>query len=54
MVGSVALDSLNTLLGEVTETVEGSATFFCAEASDFTDVQLIAVVKEYPPPEHFH
>ena len=52
VVGSVALDSVKTPFGEVTEMVGGSATFFCAAASYFTDVQLVAVVGEDFSSEH--
>lgn len=52
VVGSVALDSVKTPFGEVTEAVGGSATFFCTAASYFTDVQLVAVVGEDFSPEH--
>ena len=52
VVGSVALDSVKTPFGEVTEAVGGSATFFCIAASYFTDVQLVAVVGEDFSPKH--
>tara|TARA_B100001971_G_C18222106_1_gene557898 strand:+ start:535 stop:1443 length:909 start_codon:yes stop_codon:yes gene_type:complete len=52
VVGSVALDSVKTPFGEVTDALGGSATFFCTAASYFTDVQLVAVVGEDFPPEH--
>tara|TARA_B100000315_G_scaffold192222_1_gene182599 strand:+ start:4039 stop:4947 length:909 start_codon:yes stop_codon:yes gene_type:complete len=52
VVGSVALDSVKTPFGEVTEALGGSATFFCTAASYFADIQLIAVVGEDFPSEH--
>ena len=52
VVGSVALDSVKTPFGEVTEALGGSATFFCTAASHFTDVQVVAVVGEDFSSEH--
>ena len=44
VVGSVALDSIETPFGSVTDTLGGSATFFSAAASLYSDVQLVGVV----------
>lgn len=44
VVGSVALDSLETPFGKVTEVLGGSATYFSAVASLYTKVNLVAVV----------
>ena len=52
VVGSVALDTVKTPFGEVTEVLGGSATFFSTAASYFTSVDLIAVVGEDFPPQH--
>ena len=49
VVGSVALDSVETPFGKVQDAVGGSATFFTAAASLFCDVQLVGVVgDDYP------
>lgn len=52
VVGSVALDSVKTPFGEVTEVLGGSATYFSTSASYFTTVRLIAVVGEDFPEVH--
>ena len=52
VVGSVALDSVRTPFGEVTEALGGSATFFSVAASYFTDVAVVAVVGDDFPDEH--
>ncbi len=44
VVGSVALDSVETPLGRVSEVLGGSATYFSAAASLYTKVNLVAVV----------
>ncbi|RJP80917.1 MAG: sugar kinase [Candidatus Zixiibacteriota bacterium] len=44
VVGSAALDSVKTPLGEVTDALGGSAIFFSAAASFFAPVRLVAVV----------
>jgi len=44
VVGSVALDSIETPFGSVTDTLGGSATFFSAAASLYCGVQLVGVV----------
>lgn len=46
VVGSVALDSVETPVGRVTEAVGGSATYFSIAASLYTPVRLVAVVGE--------
>jgi len=49
VVGSVALDSVETPFGKVDEAVGGSATYFSASASYFAPVNLVGVVGEdYP------
>jgi sugar/nucleoside kinase (ribokinase family) len=52
VVGSVALDTVKTPFGEVTEVLGGSATYFATAASYFTTVDLIAVVGEDFPEQH--
>ncbi|MCX5721957.1 MAG: PfkB family carbohydrate kinase [Nitrospirae bacterium] len=52
VVGSVALDTVKTPFGEVSEVLGGSATYFSTAASYFTTVDLIAVVGEDFPPQH--
>lgn len=52
VVGSVALDSVETPFGKADEVLGGSGTFFSASASHFTDVQLVGVVgNDYPTPK---
>lgn len=49
VVGSVALDSVETPFGRADEVLGGSATFFSASACHFTDVQVVGVVgNDYP------
>jgi sugar/nucleoside kinase (ribokinase family) len=49
VVGSVALDSVETPFGKAEDVLGGSATFFSAAASIFTPVQLVGVVgNDYP------
>jgi sugar/nucleoside kinase (ribokinase family) len=49
VVGSVALDSVETPFGRADEVLGGSGTFFSASASHFTHVQLVGVVgDDYP------
>jgi len=45
-VGSVGLDTIETPFGKVEEIVGGSLTYFSLSASQFTDVNLVAVVGE--------
>jgi sugar/nucleoside kinase (ribokinase family) len=52
VVGSVALDSVKTPFGQATEVLGGSATYFSAAATFFTEVRLVAVVGEDFPDEH--
>lgn len=44
VVGSVALDSVETPFGSVTEVLGGSATYFSLAASFFTSVSMVGVV----------
>jgi sugar/nucleoside kinase (ribokinase family) len=49
VVGSVALDSVETPFGKADEVLGGSATFFSASASQLTPVQLVGIVgDDYP------
>jgi sugar/nucleoside kinase (ribokinase family) len=49
VVGSVALDSVETPFGKADEVVGGSAVFFAASASHLTDVQVVGVMgDDYP------
>lgn len=49
VVGSVALDSVETPFGKADEVIGGSGTFFAASASHFTPVRLVGVVgHDYP------
>jgi len=49
VVGSVALDSVETPFGRADEVLGGSATFFSASASVLTPVQVVGVVgNDYP------
>ncbi len=52
VVGSVALDSVKTPFGQVTEALGGSATYFSYAASFFTSVGVVATVGEDFPSEH--
>lgn len=52
VVGSVALDTVETPFGEADEVLGGSATYFSVAASYFTSVDLIAVVGEDFPDQH--
>src|SRR5918912_1905428 len=52
VVGSVALDSVETPFGKAENVLGGSATFFSASASLLTPVQLVGVVgSDYPVDE---
>lgn len=46
VVGSVALDTVETPFGKADDALGGSATYFSAAASYFTDVNVVAVVGE--------
>ena len=49
VVGSVALDSVETPFGKATDVLGGSGTFFSASASHLAAVQLVGVVgNDYP------
>jgi sugar/nucleoside kinase (ribokinase family) len=49
VVGSVALDSVETPFGKAEDVLGGSGTFFSASASHFTKVHLVGVVgHDYP------
>ncbi|MBI4817330.1 MAG: bifunctional hydroxymethylpyrimidine kinase/phosphomethylpyrimidine kinase [Deltaproteobacteria bacterium] len=52
VVGSVALDSVETPFGKRPNALGGSATYFSTAASLLTDVQLVAVIGEDFPEEH--
>ncbi len=52
VVGTVALDSVTTPFGNRENALGGSATYFSASASYFTDVRLVAVIGEDFPKEH--
>ncbi len=52
VVGSVAFDSITTPFGQVDNALGGSACYFSAAASFFTDVKLVAVVGSDFPREH--
>jgi sugar/nucleoside kinase (ribokinase family) len=52
VVGSVALDSVETPSARRDDVLGGSATFFSYAASYFTDVHLVGVVGEDWPAEH--
>jgi sugar/nucleoside kinase (ribokinase family) len=51
VVGTVAFDSVETPLGKADDILGGSATYFSAAASLFTDVRLVAVVGQDFPNE---
>ena len=52
VVGSVALDTVETPFGRVQEALGGSATFFSYSASFFTPVRLVATVGQDFPELH--
>lgn len=52
VVGSIALDSVQTPHGVVEDALGGAATYFSYAASYFTPVRLVGVVGEDFPPEH--
>ncbi len=52
VVGSVALDSIETPFGGVQDVLGGSASYFSLAASLFTDVKIVAVVGEDFPEEY--
>ncbi len=53
VVGSVALDTLKTPEGERQDILGGSAMYFSLAASHFTKVNMVAVVGQDFPTEHF-
>jgi sugar/nucleoside kinase (ribokinase family) len=52
VVGSVALDTVKTPFGNVTEALGGSATYFSYAASFFTQVRVVGAVGSDFPREH--
>jgi sugar/nucleoside kinase (ribokinase family) len=52
VVGSVALDTVETPFGDAREVLGGSASYFSLAASLFTDVKIVAVVGDDFPEEH--
>jgi sugar/nucleoside kinase (ribokinase family) len=52
VVGSVALDTVETPFGKAREVLGGSATYFSYSASFFTRVRLVATVGEDFPEQH--
>ncbi|HEY8737643.1 MAG TPA: PfkB family carbohydrate kinase [Candidatus Dormibacteraeota bacterium] len=52
IVGSVALDTVETPAESVAEVLGGAASYFCLSAAMFAPVQLVAVVGEDFPPAH--
>ncbi len=52
VVGSVALDSVQTPFGNKDDALGGAATYFSVAASYFTDVSILGVVGEDFPEEH--
>ena len=54
VIGSVALDTVETPFGKVTEALGGSATHFSVSASYYTSVKLVAVVGEDFPEAHIN
>jgi sugar/nucleoside kinase (ribokinase family) len=55
VVGSVALDSVETPFGKVENALGGSATYFSVSASFFTrDIRIVAIVGDDFPQEHIN
>lgn len=52
VVGSVALDTVETPFGKVQDVLGGSATYFATAASAFAEVRLVAVVGQDFPRSH--
>ena len=52
VVGSIALDSIETPFGKVEEVLGGSAVFFSVAASFFAKIDLVGVVGKDFPEEH--
>ncbi len=53
VVGTVAIDSVETPFGKAEDVLGGSATYFSVASSFFTMVRLVAVVGEDFPEHHF-
>ena len=54
VVGSMALDSIETPFGQVEEALGGSATYFAVAANLYHEVNLVGVVGEDFPQEHIN
>ena len=54
VVGSMALDSVETPFGRVSEVLGGSAVYFATAASIYTKVNLVGIVGTDFPTEHIH
>jgi sugar/nucleoside kinase (ribokinase family) len=52
VVGSIALDDIETPFGKREEILGGSASYFSIAASNFTEVKIVAVVGEDFPDDH--
>jgi hypothetical protein len=52
VIGTVALDSVETPFGKIEEGLGGSATYFSAAACFFTSLALVAVIGEDFPEKH--
>ena len=52
VVGSVALDDVETPFGKIDNGLGGAATHFSASASFFTHIKLVGVVGDDFPKEH--
>lgn len=52
VVGSIALDTVETPFGRVRDALGGTAVYFSLAASSFTDVQVVGVVGEDFPSRH--
>lgn len=54
VVGSIALDSVNTPFGKVEEALGGSAVYFSYAASFFDSIRLVGIVGSDFPKEHIN
>lgn len=52
VVGSIAIDNVQTPQGEMSEALGGSASYFAYAASYFTPVQMVGVIGADFPPEY--
>jgi len=52
VVGSVALDDVETPHGRNVDGLGGAATYFAIAAANFTEVNMVAIVGEDFPPQH--